>query len=185
MKLNLGCGTHHLDGYINVDRSPLGEPDVVFDLEKTPWPWLTGSVTEAVFRHSLEHMGGDLNVFFAMIKELYRVCAAGAEVKITVPHPRNDSFLADPTHVRAITPDLLAMFSKRLNRQWQSEGAANTPLALSLDVDFDFVSATQIVEERYLTMLRIGAITQEKFDRIVRERNNVVREYRIELRVAK
>ena len=44
MKLNLGCGHDHKEGYVNVDVSDLGNPDMVVDLEVTPWPWEDGIV---------------------------------------------------------------------------------------------------------------------------------------------
>ena len=37
------------------------------------------------------------------MKELYRISCDQANIHISVPHPRHDDFLADPTHVRPIT----------------------------------------------------------------------------------
>jgi hypothetical protein len=67
MKLNMGCGFHKLDGYVNVDLFPACAPDVVCNLEEPPWPWQTGTVNEVIFNHSLEHMGGDPKVFLKMM----------------------------------------------------------------------------------------------------------------------
>ena len=39
LMLNLGSGSRHLSGYLNVDKSDMFNPDVVWDLEKTPWPF--------------------------------------------------------------------------------------------------------------------------------------------------
>jgi len=185
MKLNLGCGFRKLDGHVNVDRFATCAPDVVFNLEETPWPWPTGSATTVVFHHSLEHMGGDPEVFLGMMKELYRVCAADAAIRIVVPHPRHDSFMMDPTHVRAITPNMFTLFSKAANREWRAVGRPNTPFGLYLDVDFEVTSASQVVEEHYFKLLQSGALSQEDFDRAVKERNNVVAEYVIDLKAVK
>src|SRR5687767_8310331 len=112
MKLNLGCGQNKLQGYVNTDREPAVKPDVLMDLEKFPWPFEDDSVDEVVAFHVLEHVGATSEMFVRIMQELYRVCRAGAEVRIAVPHPRHDNFFDDPTHVRAITPMTLELFSK-------------------------------------------------------------------------
>ena len=50
MKLNLGCGHDHKDGYINVDVSDLGNPDQVVDLEVLPWPWEDNAIEEILIK---------------------------------------------------------------------------------------------------------------------------------------
>jgi len=97
---DLGCGFNPILGFLNVDRSPACHPDLLFDAETHPWPWETSSIREVLFVHSMEHMGANANIFLAMIRELYRVCAPLARERIIVPHPRHDDFINDPTHVR-------------------------------------------------------------------------------------
>ena len=111
MKLNLGCGFKKIAGFVNVDMFDECQPDVKMDLEVIPWTFGTNEVDEAIFNHSLEHLGRETKVFFGIIQELYRVCKPGAKVHINVPHPRHDHFIGDPTHVRVITPPLLAGFA--------------------------------------------------------------------------
>ncbi len=53
---------------------------------------------------------------------MYRVCRDGAVISISVPHPRHDDFINDPTHVRVVTPELLNLFNKKLNKQWAEGG---------------------------------------------------------------
>ena len=124
MKLNLGCGQNKLDGYINVDKYDSFSPETVWDLEKTPWPFDSSSADEITMRHSLEHMGADVDTFFAIIKELYRVGKNGCALTIAVPHPRSDNFTGDPTHVRAINPSVMSLFSKKRNQEWKEKGYA-------------------------------------------------------------
>lgn len=150
-RLNLGCGTNHLDCYINVDK--FGEPDICLDLETFPYPWENNSVAEIEMHHVLEHLGQQTEVYLKVIQELYRICKPEAKVHITVPHHRSDRFFHDPTHVRPITPVGLSMFSKRKNREWQTTGKAFTLLALYLDVDFELIhiahTPSEVWFERY------------------------------------
>ena len=185
MKLNLGCGMNRRDGWLNVDSSPACNPDLVCDLETTPWPWPDSSVDEMLFNHSLEHMGQATSVFLAIVKEIYRVGSDGARIAINAPHPRHDSFLFDPTHVRIVTPEILMMFDKRKNEEWARAGAANTPLGLYLNVDFELAAATMTLEEPYLSEFRSGALNADEINRLARERNNVISECRMVLRVRK
>jgi hypothetical protein len=41
-----------------------------------------------------------------------------------------------PTHVRPITPQLLALFDKEENLRWRAMVSANSPLALQCGVNF-------------------------------------------------
>lgn len=135
VKLNLGCGLNHLDGWVNVDREARAHPDVLCDLAYplAPWPWADGEVGEVRLHHVLEHIA-DLCHFFV---QLYRVCAPGALITITVPHHRSDGFASDPTHVHAITVPMLRLYSRRACAEFAERGWPNTPLAVYLDVDFE------------------------------------------------
>ncbi|MGA7750157.1 MAG: hypothetical protein WCA63_08415 [Gallionella sp.] len=185
MKLNLGCGHNKIDGYLNVDMSPECQPDLVCDLEVLPWVWLDNSVDAVRFNHSLEHLGQQSRVFLGMMKELYRVCKNNAIVEVNVPHPRHDNFIGDPTHVRVITPQLLTLFDKRLNDEWKRKGGANSPLAHYLSVDFAVTKAITMLAEPYSQMYSSGQISQTDLDVMLREKNNIASEYRIELTVRK
>jgi predicted SAM-dependent methyltransferase len=185
MKLNLGCGMNKMPGWHNVDSAPHSEPDTLWNLEKAPWPWLDSSVEEMLFNHSLEHMGQDTKTFLAIIQEIYRVARPGALIRINVPHPRHDNYLHDPTHVRPVTPEMLAMFDKRKNEEWVRAKAANTPLGLYLDVDLEITDVVMTVDEPYLSKLKSGELKPEALAVLARERNNVISECRIQMRARK
>ena len=135
LKLNLGCGENRIPGYINVDK--FGDPDIKHNLESFPWPWETNSVSEISLIHVLEHLGKDVDIYFGIFKEMYRICNHGAKIRIIVPHFRHNFFYDDPTHVRVVTPLSLKLFSKKANKEWARKGASNSPLGLHLDIDFE------------------------------------------------
>lgn len=177
----MGCGHNKVPGYINVDASPECEPDVLCNLEELPWAWPDNSVDNVRFNHSLEHLGQDTNIFLGIFKELYRICKNGSIIEINVPHPRHDNFINDPTHVRAITPQLLNLFDKRLNDEWKRTGAANSPLAHYLGVDFSVIESTVFLDEPYRELYASGKISEAEIGAMIREKNNVASEYRIKL----
>ena len=99
--------------------------------------------------HILEHIGKDSDTFINIMKEIYRICCNNAKIDIVVPHPRNDDFLADPTHVRPITTLGLQLFDKNLNLEWKKAGATNSQLALIHNVNFKIVKTTIILKKKY------------------------------------
>lgn len=181
MRFNMGCGHNRQPGFVNVDAFAECQPDQVWDLEQTPWPWPDACAEEVRFIHSLEHMGGDPKVFLAMMKELYRIAAPGCVVEIHVPHPRHDDFVNDPTHVRAITPNVLSLFDRELNDMWKATGAANSPLAHYTGVDFKITEVRTVLAEPYRSALEKGEMGEAEARAAIRERNNVVSEFRIKL----
>tara|TARA_B100001769_G_scaffold234448_1_gene198340 strand:- start:4361 stop:4918 length:558 start_codon:yes stop_codon:yes gene_type:complete len=185
MKLNMGCGQNKLNGYLNIDKHNECEPDLQFDLEKFPWPFKNSEVNEVLFNHSLEHIGADTDVFLNIMKELYRVCNADAKIQINVPHPRHDNFINDPTHVRIITPETFALFSKKNNALWKEMNASNSPLAIYMDVDFETTEINQVLVPEYMNKLNNNEISEEEINRYIAERNNIISEFRIVLKVIK
>lgn len=185
MKFNMGCGARKLAGFINVDASADCAPDAVFDLETTPWPWPSHVATEIVFNHSLEHMGGDPKVFLAILSETYRIAARGCIVQVNVPHPRHDNFISDPTHVRAITPQMMRLFDHRLCDLAAGRGAANTPLAKLLGIDLELTNTETVIDEPFLGQFRAGSLPEEELRLMVKTRFNIARELKMTLRAHK
>lgn len=185
LRLNLGCGHRHIQGFLNVDKYPACQPDQVVDLERFPWPWPENAVAEVLMIHVLEHLGAATDTYLRLMRELWRVCAPGATVRIVVPHPRHDSYLNDPTHVRPITGDGLLMFSQQANREWLAAGAANTPLGLYLGIDFALEHTELELDPWWQTRLAEGHVTQEQVFEAMRRENNVIRQATYTLRAVK
>jgi hypothetical protein len=176
MRLNLGCGGNKFPGWLNVDKFASCEPDQVVDLEQFPWPWADNSVDEVILWHVLEHLGAETAVYFGVIKELYRVCRDGASISIAVPHPRHDSFLGDPTHVRPIVPENFMLLSQAANREWMAKGTANTPLGLYIGVDFVIESIGYQLAEPWKELHDSKKITPADLQHAIRAYNNVIKQ---------
>jgi hypothetical protein len=146
MKLNLGCGSRQLEGWLNIDTVPQCRPDRVMDLERTPWDLPSDSADEVLLNHVLEHLGADTATFLAVMCELHRVCADQARIRINVPHPLHLNFRTDPSHVRRITPQTLSMFSRRCCQEAAAAGSPMTPFATILGIDFELAEAEYIAD---------------------------------------
>ena len=183
LKLNLGCGQRRLPGYVNVDK--FGTPDLTFDLETFPRPWADDSVSEVQLIHVLEHLGQQTDVYLRIIQELYRICQAHSLIHITVPHHRHDNFVHAPTHVRAITPSGLELFSRQCNHDWQRQGNANTPLGLYLNVDFELVHTNLVGSALWLERYGDQANDVQLLLRESALYNNLIEEVSMQWRVVK
>ncbi|MDP2751494.1 MAG: tetratricopeptide repeat protein [Rhodocyclaceae bacterium] len=185
IRLNLGCGAKKREGWVNVDAAPSCQPDVVCDLEKTPWPWADDAVEAVELIHVLEHLGQSPSVFLSIMKELWRVCCDGASVHIVVPHPRSDFFLGDPTHVRPIVGSTLDMFSQKRNDEWERIGASNTPLAKYLCVDFEMETSILHLTEAWQQALSSGEVNEAQLRVLGDSQWNVYAAFETTLRVHK
>jgi hypothetical protein len=162
MKLNIGCGFNKLDGYVNVDQFPECAPDVLWNLEEPPWPFEENSVEELAAHHVLEHLGQETKVFFAIIKELYRLMSHGGRMKITVPHPYHPTFISDPTHVRPFMRNTFEMMNRHKNLDWAERNVNVTMLALMLDINFVMVSALQRFDDAWRRKLESGELSLDQ-----------------------
>lgn len=185
MKLNLGCGSKILKGYVNVDKFDLYDVDKVHDLEVFPYPFEDDSVDEILLSHVLEHIGHSPDVFNKIVQEFYRICKNGALVDIRVPHPRHDDFIADPTHVRPITVLGLSLYDKALNEEWATKNAANTPLGLIHKVDFKVEKVDYVIDSAFSKNFQKNGLDPKKMDFYVKHYNNVVKQINIKWRVRK
>lgn len=95
--LDLGCGPNKTSGAIGVDHRPFPGVDVVWDLDRVPYPFADGAVDEVIFRHSLEHLADPLGA----VKEAARVLRDGGRLRIDTPHFSSMNAYADMTHRHA------------------------------------------------------------------------------------
>ena len=185
LRVNLGSGMNPIrhPGWVNVDKYDLGKPDVVHNLEVFPWPFEGNSVDEIFARHILEHLGQDTETYLKVWQEIYRVMKHGAFVTLAVPHVRCDDFDNDPTHVRKVTPNSLALFDQTLNTKWAEMNAANTPLGLYLGVNFRLLDVSYVLHPSFRK--KYERVDEETLERLATKEgeflNNVYGEVRMVL----
>lgn len=92
--LHLGAGRKYDPDAVNVDLVAATKPDVVHDLNVTPWPFADDRFGEVWAYDVIEHLSDAVRT----MEEIHRVCADGAVVKITVPHFSCANAFTDPTH---------------------------------------------------------------------------------------
>ena len=183
LRLNLGCGERHFEGFINVDK--FGSPDLRLDLETFPWPWQENTVTEIWMIHVLEHLGQTPEIYLSIIKEIYRICRNGALLSIIVPHYRHQYYFDDPTHIRAITPLGMQLFSQRLNQQWIQAGSANSPLGIYLGVNFELKNVAYKPSQDWFRLHPEQPIDTDVLERESNLYNNLIEEIHMTIEILK
>ena len=93
--LNLGCGSNKIIGALNVDLYDVCEPDLVWDLNDTPWPLDTESFDTVTAHHVLEHLVD----WWSAFEEIARVTKVGGQVEIAVPHESASTALGMRDHL--------------------------------------------------------------------------------------
>lgn len=180
MKLNIGSGYRRVPGFLNVDHDPLVQPDILADLENLNLELPDSSVDYVMAHHVLEHIGEG---FFALMKELYRVCKDGAILDIRAPHHRSDVYFMDPTHRRPITIDSMMLFSKKVNKENIRDFNSSSGFGLKCDVDFELVDFKLKPYPKWEK--RFESMTNEEINEVADNLNNVFCETYIIMKVVK
>ena len=81
LKLNLGCGDIHLDGFVNIDSYPLPGVDVVCDIREIQYE--ENTVDEIVMFHCIEHF--TLDDACLIIRKLFKILKPGGRVIMEGP----------------------------------------------------------------------------------------------------
>lgn len=139
--LHLGCGRKgHQSPFVDnpnhtitsLDADPLLEPDVVCVLGRDRIPLEDDSVDVAVAIHVLEHIGkpGETTEWFQFWEELYRVLKPGGQLHFESPLYSSVWCWADPSHVRALSPQTLIFFEQS---NYRIPGSAISPYRIRCD----------------------------------------------------
>jgi predicted SAM-dependent methyltransferase len=183
MKISIGAGDTPENDYITIDIDPKTNPTHILNLETDILPFTDSSVKVVKAHHIFEHLGEG---FFHCIKELHRICEHGAIIDIRVPHPRHESFLADPTHRRPITPMTFKLFSKKFNELCRKNKEPASRLGEYYEVDFEIVDFEYIPDTHELNFLQSQGISPyQDIQKYAEHHNNLISEIHIKLVVLK
>ncbi len=109
-KLNVGCGTDHKEGWVNLDISANVGADVVHDIQKLPLPFLDAEFKEILCNDIIEHVE-----YIPVMRDLHRIMAAGGVLHIRVPHFTSKNNFVDPTHIKLFSIFLFDFFVEDAN----------------------------------------------------------------------
>lgn len=128
-KVNLGCGTKHRGGYVNVDKF---EPaDVVVDLDRFPWPFASGSVDEVFSEHWLEHVED----YLGTMMEIHRILRPGGVCRIEVPHFKSPGYAWPQEHRNQFG---IFTFWRLANPPYSFRRGGSEPLFVAVRTRHDF-----------------------------------------------
>lgn len=166
IRLNLGCGTDIIPGWVNVDYESGKGVDLVADLNspgKLVKHFALGSVDEFLLSHVIEHLQHPLD----LMEVLWHLGKTGATATIRVPHGASDDAWEDPTHVRPYFYQSFGYFSQPYH--WRSFG-------YGYDADWQPETVTLLVSKQYLDLDAVTFFERTKHERnLVREMVAVLR----------
>ena len=140
IKLDLACGpTKQGVDWVGLDRIAWPGVDIVWDLEKYPWPIPDECVLVCIASHIVEHISRENNGFFRFMDELWRVMRPEAQVAIAMPYGFSPGYMQDPGHVNPCTEATFAyldpihpsgLYANYLPKPWKYENVSWHPVGL-------------------------------------------------------
>lgn len=124
-ELLIGCGSRrvkllgieghdHWSNCLTLDINDHHHPDIVWDLDATPYPFGSNTFDEIHAYEVLEHLGrqGDYVSFFDQFSEFWRILKPNGYLFATTPALHSAWLLSDPSHKRVITKESLIFLSQ-------------------------------------------------------------------------
>ncbi|MBI5446213.1 MAG: methyltransferase domain-containing protein [Deltaproteobacteria bacterium] len=106
--LDVGCGRKKVPGSIGLDLCVVVAPDVVCDLNRTPYPFASSTFDKIVLNKVIEHLPDVVLV----MNELHRIGKPGCDVLIKTPHFSSLYSWQDPTHRHHLAYDSFDYFTE-------------------------------------------------------------------------
>jgi SAM-dependent methyltransferase len=97
--VNIGCGYRKMEDAINVDAFQNCNPDILWDLNRAPWPFDDESVDMVHAHHIMEH----LDNWWDAVKETARILKLGGVLEMSVPDYNTTEDMGYIDHKHIIT----------------------------------------------------------------------------------
>jgi len=122
--LNIGCGfaKYPYPNVVNLDAFDVCKPDVVWDLNKTPYPFKDGEFDFIIANHILEHLPN----WWGCFAECGRLLKENGILEIWIPDSASDSAVGYRDHVNIINNcSFFGTFGtyREASNAWASENA--------------------------------------------------------------
>jgi len=114
-KLKYGVGLEPVPTeVVTLDMDAATKPDILWDLEKRPWPAKPNSFDQIHAYEVLEHLGrqGDWRGFFDDFAQIYRLLKPGGYLVFTCPLPESVWAWGDPGHTRIISLESISFLDQ-------------------------------------------------------------------------
>ena len=125
-ELLIGCGSNwekkiylpdqrDWKNLVTLDINPDHGPNVLWDLQVLPLPFIDNEFNEIHAYEVLEHVGsqGDYKTFFAQFTEFHRILRPGGKFFATVPTPNSPWAWGDPSHTRIFCKEWLTFLRQK------------------------------------------------------------------------
>ena len=98
IKIDLGCGEKKQEGFFGIDILKLPGVDLIWDLEKTPYPLPPNCASLMLASHIVEHINPHKGKFIEVMNEWWRLAKVGGQLMIATPYAGSFGYYQDPTH---------------------------------------------------------------------------------------
>jgi len=117
VKLNLGCGSQNLEGFVNHDLIRHSDwVDVAWDLNELPWPWEDDQFEMVIAASVLEHLYHNL---LTSMNELWRITEQDGLAVVKLPYWKAEISWNDLTHIHRVGLGLMDQLDPRTKRGHQ------------------------------------------------------------------
>ncbi|NYZ75675.1 class I SAM-dependent methyltransferase [Candidatus Micrarchaeota archaeon] len=89
-----GCGCPYKGDIVGVDISPDSKADIIWNLEKFPYPFKNNEFDAVYIHHCLEHLEDTVKV----MDQIWKITKPHGKVLILVPYGASAWSLTNPTH---------------------------------------------------------------------------------------